>query len=525
MTAPCQITPDRVFHNGVVLTMSDNLTAAEALAVSGDSILAVGSNDEILNLSGDVTRLVDLVGRTVIPGFVDAHSHLFSEANDRGMTLQQVHGIALAHGITAVGNVSTPRQVVDDMLRFRDEGRLRVRTNLYLALTDFCGEYLGNWYRDYPPTQDHDARLRIAGIKLFVDGGTCGDIATSFEYESGHGDLWRTQDGLNQLVADVDLAGYQLAMHAQGDLATEQALNAIASLDPSGENPMRHRIEHNSFVRKDLLPMYDQIGAVAILFGRFPTCAEVRFDALSNRYGEKNVTWLEDWRSLLDANPNLHAGWHSDYPYFVIDPIRHLASYVTRAQVDDDGSVCEPPPWLLAHAITPIEALTLMTRGAAYALGRNDQIGTLEAGKRADFVILSQNPTAVAHEDIIETEILATFVDGSLMYCRPGNEQVYGLPVSATRDLPDDRQPRLQSIYPNPTTGSVTVSYRVERAGPVRISVYDVTGRIVADLVDLERPPGSYQSTWESADIAPGVYIVRMTTPRDVEIRSVIHLR
>jgi predicted amidohydrolase YtcJ len=518
-----QTTADRVFYNGVVLTMSDDLGPARAIATSGDSVLAVGSDEEILSLAGDATRVVDLVGRTIIPGFVDAHTHIFSEAGERGMTIQQAHGIALSNGITTLGNVSTPANIVETMLTFRDEGRLRIRTNLYLALTDFCGEYLGDWYLDYAPTEDRESRLRIAGVKLFVDGGTCGDIATSFEYVSGHGNLWRSQDGLDRLAQHVDQAGYQLAMHAQGDLATEQALNAIAFLDPSGQNPMRHRIEHNSFVRKELLNRYDETAAVAVMFGRFPTCAEVKFQSLSSRYGEKNVTWLQDWRSLLDANPNIHAAWHSDYPYFVINPIEHLASYVTRAQVEDDGTVCEPPAWLAEHAITAYEALAIMTRGAAYALDRDDRIGTLEPGKLADLVILSQDPTAVPPERIIDTEVLSTFIDGSLVFCRPGSERVCGLPVNSEREITiGPATPSLQ-IFPNPSFGLASVSYVMEQAGRVQISIYDVTGRLAAHLVNRIDASGRHSVTWSGDNIPSGVYVIRMTTSEGVETKTLVH--
>src|SRR4026208_2000262 len=73
---------DMILHNGKVLTVDNNFSIAQAVAIQGRNILAVGSNDEVLKLKGPSTTVLDLKGRTVIPGFVDTHRHMYSYAEN-----------------------------------------------------------------------------------------------------------------------------------------------------------------------------------------------------------------------------------------------------------------------------------------------------------------------------------------------------------------------------------------------------------------------------------------------------------
>jgi predicted amidohydrolase YtcJ len=132
----------------------------------------------------------------------------------------------------------------------------------------------GDWYRQYPPTRKAGEMLRIGGLKLMADGGVCGNSALSYNRPDvgGYGDLWFTQDEMNAMVASLDAAGYQLAIHALGDRAIEQVLNAFEFALDGRPNTLRHRIEHNATLRPDLIPRYSQIGVVATIFGSFWAC-------------------------------------------------------------------------------------------------------------------------------------------------------------------------------------------------------------------------------------------------------------
>jgi predicted amidohydrolase YtcJ len=443
---------DLIFHDGVVVTMDEGRPEAQALAVQGGTILAVGTDTEVLPLQGPETVLVDLDGRALLPGFVDPHTHVFNDAElYMGMGLEEVQELVLQNGITALGDLYVDSDFLRTMEAFDAEGRLRIRTTLYLVYTDPCGGIIGDWYRDHPPTADPWAMLRIGGVKMFTDGGVCGLAAVSFEYPEigGHGDLWFTQEGLNQAVGAAHDAGYQVVLHAIGDRAVEQAQNAIEAALAGGPNTLRHRIDHNSFVRVDLLPRYGEIGVVASIFGYYPTCAEVNDSLLSGFFGEEPVRWLEDWRAFLDATPGFPVAWHGDDPWVgPISPLSEMYSLVTRKEIDGDGvTICEPPDWLVDHAITAAEALPLMNIGGAYALFREEVLGSLTPGKYADLVVLSDNPLTVDPDAIRKIEVLMTLVGGEVEYCRPGEPALCGAfvenlalgrPVTASGALPSN---------------------------------------------------------------------------------------
>jgi predicted amidohydrolase YtcJ len=423
---------DVIFHNGAILTMEADRPQAQAVAIQGENILAVGSDEEILALRGPETEVVDLQGRALMPGFVDAHTHLFAATDHYGTDLQGVQDLALMNGITTLADIYVTPELLEQMQTFAQAGRLRVRTSLYLAYIDGCGEVVGDWYREHPPTRVPGEMLRIGGVKIFSDGGSCGAPAVSFEYPNGvgQGDLFFTQEEMNGVVAELQANGYQAAIHALGDRAVEQVQNAIAAALGGQPNTLRHRIEHNGVLRPDLMPRYSEIGIVPLIMGKFPTCwrlggtSEYQY-AIPVEY----QAWEWPWRELLDANPGLTFAWHGDDPPLPpINPLVDLYGLVTRRDIAEDGSICEPPDWLAANAITVEEALPIMTMGSAYALFRDEEVGSLKPGKFADVIILSEDPSEVDPNTIKDVAVLMTMVGGRVEYCAPGHEALCPAP-------------------------------------------------------------------------------------------------
>ena len=108
--------------------------------------------------------------------------------------------------------------------------------------------------------------------------------------------------------------------------------------------------------------------------------------------------WEWRWPDLLTANPGVHFAWHSDRgsALFPLPPLMHLYSMVTANEVDVDGeTICDTPAWLAHKMLTVEQVLPMMTIEAAYALFRDEEVGSLRAGKLADLVILSGNPLVV----------------------------------------------------------------------------------------------------------------------------------
>lgn len=411
-----------IFFNGEIVTMNENMDIAEAIAVKGEMIIAVGDEDEVMEFAGPDTKLIDLDGRTAIPGIVDTHTHILK---DMGVSIEDAQQIALENGITTLVEMTTLPGFLADLEAVDARGGLRVRVTAYLAHSNPCGDLEGDWYLEHAPTHEFGEMLRIGGVKVFADGGTCGLPAVSFEYPGGQGqgDLWFTQDEMNQIVASIHAAGYQVAIHAQGDRAIEQVLNAIELALDGESNTLRHRIEHNPFIRPDLLPRYSEVGVLANIVGPYPTCAEINDGYYSNFFGMENLSWLENWRAFVDANPDLHIAWHGDDPWITpVSPLLEMYSLVTRAEVAEDGTVCEPPDWLASHALTAEEVLRMMTIEGAYFLFREDEVGSLEVGKLADLLILSANPLTIDPDGIRDIEFWLTMVGGVTEYCAPGRE-------------------------------------------------------------------------------------------------------
>ena len=262
--------------------MDESNPIAGAIAISANRILAVGTEEEVSPYIFDKTQIIDLKGRTLMPGFVDAHSHLFDDAIIHGKDAMANQQAAIENGITSAADLFVDEGVLNGLREFSDSGQLRIRLSAYLILTNNCGAVTGDWWKNYKPGEKLSERLEIGGIKIFTDGGSCGAPAMSVDYPGGGtGDLFFRQNELNTLVADAQASGFQVAVHAAGDRALEQAQNAIANALKGTQNTLHHRIDHNSTIRPDLINRYSEIGIVPVVFGSYPTCirttGETRF--------------------------------------------------------------------------------------------------------------------------------------------------------------------------------------------------------------------------------------------------------
>ena len=271
--------PDLIFYNGVIVTMDASTNDATAIAIAGDAIDMVGGDEDILKLKGSRTEVIDLGGRTVMPGFVDPHTHILNDAGSQDAALSAAQDLAFAHGITAIGDLYVDEDFLRTIRLFDESGELHLRTSLYLAATTPCGEMLGDWYKHYPPDGDPRKILRVVGVKLFADGGACGLPAYS-QPAPDIGNLWFTQAQMNAAVADAQSLGYQAAIHAIGDRGLEQAQTAIAVALGGGPNTLRHRIEHNQVIRPDQLPRYAEIGIIPVI-----SSGLLRLRAVLRRWG------------------------------------------------------------------------------------------------------------------------------------------------------------------------------------------------------------------------------------------------
>jgi predicted amidohydrolase YtcJ len=411
---------DFIFYNGIVITMEDEQPIAEAIAVVGDKILAVGDNYSVLGYQDSQTKLIDLAGKTLMPGFVDTHTHWMQSVKRDDLEGGQAE--LLAYGITTSAELFVDDLFIEELFALEEAGKLRMRISLYLVHVDNCGDLWGEWYwPDYPVSLEPGALIQIPGLKMFNDGGSCNAPAKSFEYPGGgFGDLYYQAEELVPMILQAQERGYQVAIHGLGDRAIEEIMDAYEIVFDGGPNTYRHRLEHNTLVRDDMLERYTELDLVGNIFGYYVGCMFVdgRFAPSPEEYQH----WEWRWRSLLDANPDVHFAWHSDAPLGRPNTMENIHSFITRLDYREDGSVCEPPDWAADDILTIEEVLPMMTIEGAYALLRDHEIGSLKEGKLADLIILSDDLLDVPTEQIRDVQILMTMVGGSVEHCLSGHE-------------------------------------------------------------------------------------------------------
>jgi predicted amidohydrolase YtcJ len=408
--------PDWIFHNGTVVTITNG--RYEALAVDGERIAALGDDDEMLAMAASSTRIIDLDGRALLPGFIDAHSHAFQ--ND-GAAAQE---LMLAGGVTTVTEMSTNPDTLQLLYDLDADDDLRVRVSAYLVHTDACGGIQDEWWREPLDTAAERVSgdmLQLAGVKIFTDGGVCNGIARSFPVAAGleNGPKYFDDQVITDIVAGLDAEGYTAGIHALGDLAVRQVLDVYQTVIGGTDNELRHRLEHNALVHPDDRDRYDDAGMVAVIFGQFPACAFQ--EGLATGVGTPAAYMDFEWpyAELTRSNPNTVFAWHVDYPYFFDWNVPdHLHGFVTRVERAADGTWCYPPE-ATAEGLDVAEALEIMTMGSAYAINREHEIGSLEAGKYADLTILSADPGVVDPFDLADVTVDFTMVAGVAEFCGP----------------------------------------------------------------------------------------------------------
>ncbi|MGA9531510.1 MAG: amidohydrolase family protein, partial [Anaerolineales bacterium] len=417
---------DLIFHNGPILTMVQSAPTADALAVRGEEILAVGDEADVMAWRGEGTQVVDLGGRTLMPGFVDSHNHIMNYYNSElyGDTLAERQRVLLSNGITTHANLHTSEDLLAALQDFDESGQLVVRMGAFLLYNDSCGTPQGDWYLDHPPTRARGEHLRIQGVKVFADGANCG-ITPAFTVKLAPDTPvpleppFVTEDELTDVMVEAQALGDQVAVHTIGDRALDLVQAAFARALDGRPNTYRHRIEHNSVVRPDQIPVYSEIDAVLTIFALYPSC---------NPFGPpiypEYQAWEWPYNEIIDANPDLHIAWSGDAASFSENPLYQLFGFVTSYDVGQDGTPCEPRPYLADRSMPVEEALYRMTMESAYSLFREGEVGSLEPGKYADLIVLSDDPTTIDPFAIKDITVRMTMIGGDMLYCADGIEAV-----------------------------------------------------------------------------------------------------
>ena len=424
---------DLILYGGHVITVDEDFSIAQAVAVSDGQIEAVGLTDDIVAMAGDDTVMVDLDGRTLMPGLVDPHTHLmqFPAPDLAGMRAGQDQ--LLAAGVTTAG---MPSVLPDHLAAFREldaAGEILVRSHLYLAYNFVCGgRDLGDFYLSEDFDRNPDLRLAVSGVKVFTDGGACNAPAVSFEYPdsvpeglqnagwTGNGQLYVTPDEIATVLSTVDAAGGNTVIHAIGDVAIATALQGIRDAGELANPPQMHHNSMTSLVDPDLLAIYGQAGITPVVFTQkwANACEEGRGYLWASIIPDPALSTLEYRTAMGEANPGIRFSWHGDAPSVSGTPLQLMFPLVTGGHTDG-VEVCYPAEWVDVPTVSATEAIRMVTINAAAAMGFEETFGSIEVGKEADLVILENDPLDDDPVVGLATNfVVATIIKGEVVFCR-----------------------------------------------------------------------------------------------------------
>ncbi|WP_147653933.1 amidohydrolase [Vulcaniibacterium gelatinicum] len=315
---------------------------------------------------------------------------------------------AVAHGLTGVHDAGVSRAELRRYIALADAGRLPLRIT---AMADGDGEAL-EWLCREGLYAHPSGRLRMRTVKLYADGalGSRGAalLADYADDPGNRGLLLMSPQRLRDALAKARRCGVQAATHAIGDRGNREVLDAyveVLGADAAGDH--RWRIEHAQVLAPEDLPRLARLGVIASMQ---PTHATSDMPWAEDRLGPARAVGAYAWRQLRDSGARLALG--SDFPVESVDPRLGLYAAVTRA----DAQGQPPGGWHPEEKLTAFEALRGFTRDAAYAGFAEQEVGSLEPGKRADFVILGEDPLAVEPARLRTLPIRATYVDGRPVY-------------------------------------------------------------------------------------------------------------
>jgi predicted amidohydrolase YtcJ len=327
-------------------------------------------------------------------------SHM--DASQRARLVQNAGRYLAELGITSACDADVRRDTLAAFAEADDNGVLSQR--IYgLLVHDEVGWLLASGLRGR-----RSDRLAAEAVKIWADGGMSSRTAaiggTYPVPPYGSGILFFDRGELTEMVGDLDARGFQVCIHAQGDRAIEIVLDAYAAvLASTPGNPRRHRIEHGGAMYPPLVARAAELRIVVVSQPGFLSTLGDGFAAAFEERSDQLYPFASWQRAGVTA-----AG-SSDAPVITADPLVGIRDAVLRRTAE--GRVLGP-----AERLPVLDALALYTQGAAFALHREDEIGSLEPGKLADFVVLDSNPLDADPEHIGDIQVLATVVGGTPVY-------------------------------------------------------------------------------------------------------------
>jgi len=304
---------------------------------------------------------------------------------------------AVEAGLTSVHWIIDSPAEISVIQKLRTQNKLPLRVYILIPV-----EFLDDFVKLGLHTGFGDSTVKIGCVKILADGSLGARTAALKEPYSDQpttkGMMLYTPEELNKMVVEAHEADFQLAIHAIGDYAVEIVLNAVeeALLRVPRENH-RHRIEHASVLNERAAQRMRELNLIASVQPHFVVSD---FWAVE-RVGRERARWVYPFRALMKEGVVVAGG--SDCPVEPINPLFGIQAAVVRETFPEEG-------------VSVDEALRVYTINGAYASFEDDVKGSVEVGKLADLVVLSESPLSVESDKIGTIGVEMTVVGGKIVY-------------------------------------------------------------------------------------------------------------
>jgi predicted amidohydrolase YtcJ len=312
----------------------------------------------------------------------------------------------LPYGMTGMHDAGINIDEAEVLISMADDGELGMR--VYAMLRD-AGENLDKMGK--PLKRYANDMLDIRAVKIYSDGALGSRGAAMIEpYSDDPENRGLPFFNVNELTGQAHKAnfmGFQVAIHAIGDLGNRMSLDAFEAIQGGKPSPLRNRIEHAQIITLEDIPRFRELGVIAAMQA---THATSDMNMAEDRVGPDRILGGYAWRRLLNSGAVLANG--SDFPVELANPWHGLYASVTRQSREGlpEGG------WYADQALTRAEALHSFTLANAYAAHQEEYLGSLEPGKWADFIITDRNYFEVPESEIDDIQTLETWVAGKKVY-------------------------------------------------------------------------------------------------------------
>ncbi len=421
----------------------DTIEATKPVALWGNDGHTVWVNSRGLALLGVTAETPDIPGGKIArdakgapTGYFADRASIFVDEKIPSPPLEEKATLTAAelkrmsaYGITSLMDafVTPAEEVV--WRKLYDTGRLpmHLRTAIYVAdPSDDSDEAVARLVAASKEGDVDPDFLRAGVVKVFADGvmeypAQTAALLKPYLDANGkptkhEGELYFDPERFARLVQKLDAAGLTVHIHAIGDRAVRASLDAFASARvANGDRDNRHQIAHLQLVDPADFPRFKEIGVMADFQLEWAKREPATEGPLEPYLGPERYRYVYPAGSLHKAGATIIGG--SDWDISSYNPFREFQTGVTRS-----GSKRQKP--LNIDEKIPLEtAIDAYTINAAYAMKQDTTTGSLEVGKRADLVVLDRDILSVDPETIEDTKVLATYLDGRLVYsASPGSK-------------------------------------------------------------------------------------------------------